>query len=180
MNNASLREQRYTAFTLSSVCPILATQNLSGWIMNTAFSKLLIVFSMLVAFSGQSLAYAFEHCAAVSVRSPTTSASGSASGSALASNVGDRHGSLHHQSHQQMTSDNNQHTLHVASKDMNHQESCCVEECVCKTSACSAVSIIASYHYYFTLQAISERVAAQQVNSPKSVTSLLYRPPISS
>ena len=142
--------------------------------MNTAFSKLLIVFSMLVAFSGQSFAYVFEHCAVFSVRSPTTSASGSA----LVSNVGDRHGSLHHQSRQQMASDNNQHALHGASKDMEHKESCCVEECVCKTSACSAVSIIASYHYYFTLQAISERIAAQQVNSPKSVTSLLYRPPI--
>ena len=142
--------------------------------MNTAFSKLLIVFSMLVAFSGQSFAYVFEHCAVFSVRSPTTSASGSA----LVSNVDDRHGSLHHQSHQQMASDKNQHALHGASKDIDHKESCCVEECVCKTSACSAVSIIASYHYYFTLQAISERVAAQQVNSPKSVTSLLYRPPI--
>ena len=91
--------------------------------MNTAFSKLLIVFSMLVAFSGQSFAYVFEHCAVFSVRSPTTSASGSA----LVSNVGDRHGSLHHQSHQQMASDNNQHALHGASKDMEHKESCCVE-----------------------------------------------------
>lgn len=142
--------------------------------MNTAFSKLLTVFSMLVAFNGQSFAYAFEHCAAFSVRAPTTSASGTA----IVSNVGDRHGSLHHQSHQQMANDNSQHVMHDASNDMHHQESCCVEECVCKTSACSAVSLIASHQHYFTLKAISERVPAQQVNSPKSVTSLLYRPPI--
>tara|TARA_B100000767_G_C19741877_1_gene526589 strand:- start:1485 stop:1856 length:372 start_codon:yes stop_codon:yes gene_type:complete len=121
--------------------------------MSKAFSKVLVMTLMLVAFVGQAFAYSDMPC---------EMSSGS------------------HESHMNMNMNMNMNMDHGdMNKSSNGQsEDCCDVECICPANACSSTTVLNSSIDSTDIQIFSESVAALQSKQPHSISTSLYRPPI--
>ena len=121
--------------------------------MSKAFSKVLVMTLMLVAFVGQAFAYSAMPC---------EMSSGS------------------HESHMNMNMNMNMNMDHGdMNKSSNGQsEDCCDVECICPANACSSTTVLNSSVDSTDIQILSESVAAMQSKQPHSISTSLYRPPI--
>ncbi|KGK01917.1 MULTISPECIES: hypothetical protein [unclassified Pseudoalteromonas] len=121
--------------------------------MSKAFSKVLVMTLMLVAFVGQAFAYSAMPC---------EMSSGS------------------HESHMNMNMNMNMNMDHGdMNKSSNGQsEDCCDVECICPANACSSTTVLNSSIDSTDIQIFSESVAALQSKQPHSISTSLYRPPI--
>ena len=121
--------------------------------MSKAFSKVLVITLMLVAFVGQAFAYSAMSC---------EMSSGS------------------HESHMNMNMNMNMNMDHGdMNKSSNGQsEDCCDVECICPANACSSTTVLNSSIDSTDIQIFSESVAALQSKQPHSISTSLYRPPI--
>ena len=121
--------------------------------MSKAFSKVLVMTLMLVAFVGQAFAYSAM---------PFEMSSGS------------------HESHMNMNMNMNMNMDHGdMNKSSNGQsEDCCDVECICPANACSSTTVLNSSIDSTDIQIFSESVAALQSKQPHSISTSLYRPPI--
>ncbi|MCP4586550.1 hypothetical protein [Pseudoalteromonas sp.] len=123
--------------------------------MSKAFSKVLVMTLMLVAFVGQAFAYSAMPC---------EMSSGS------------------HESHMNMNMNMNMN-MDMDHGDMNkssngQSEDCCDVECICPANACSSTTVLNSSIDSTDIQIFSESVAALQSKQPHSISTSLYRPPI--
>jgi pyruvate/2-oxoglutarate/acetoin dehydrogenase E1 component len=121
--------------------------------MSKAFSRVLVITLMLVAFVGQAFAYSAMSC---------EMSSGS------------------HESHMNMNMNMNMNMDHGdMNKSSNGQsEDCCDVECICPANACSSTTVLNSSIDSTDIQIFSESVAALQSKQPHSISTSLYRPPI--
>lgn len=121
--------------------------------MSKAFSKVLVITLMLVAFVGQAFAYSAMPC---------EMSSGS------------------HESHMNMNMNMNMNMDHGdMNKSSNGQsEDCCDVECICPANACSSTTVLNSSVDSTDIQILRESVAALQSKQPHSISTSLYRPPI--
>ncbi len=117
--------------------------------MSKAFSKVLVMTLMLVAFVGQAFAYSAMSC---------EMSSGS------------------HESHMNMNMNMNHGDMNKSSNGQS--EDCCDVECICPANACSSTTVLNSSVDSTDIQILSESVAALQSNQPLSISTSLYRPPI--
>ena len=117
--------------------------------MSKAFSKVLVITLMLVAFVGQAFAYSAMSC---------EMSSGS------------------HESHMNMNMNMNHGDMNKSSNGQS--EDCCDVECVCPANACSSTTVLNSSIDSTDIQIFSESVAALQSKQPHSISTSLYRPPI--
>ena len=117
--------------------------------MSKAFSKVLVITLMLVAFVGQAFAYSAMSC---------EMSSGS------------------HESHMNMNMNMNHGDMNKSSNGQS--EDCCDVECICPANACSSTTVLNSSVDSTDIQILSESVAALQSKKPHSISTSLYRPPI--
>ena len=117
--------------------------------MSKAFSKVLVITLMLVAFVGQAFAYSAMSC---------EMSSGS------------------HESHMNMNMNMNHGDMNKSSNGQS--EDCCDVECICPANACSSTTVLNSSVDSTDIQILSESVAALQSKQPHSISTSLYRPPI--
>jgi len=117
--------------------------------MSKAFSKVLVITLMLVAFVGQAFAYSAMSC---------EMSSGS------------------HESHMNMNMNMNHGDMNKSSNGQS--EDCCDVECICPANACSSTTVLNSSVDSTDIQILSESVAAMQSKQPHSISTSLYRPPI--
>ncbi|MCF2918559.1 MULTISPECIES: hypothetical protein [unclassified Pseudoalteromonas] len=117
--------------------------------MSKAFSKVLVITLMLVAFVGQAFAYSAMSC---------EMSSGS------------------HESHMNMNMNMNHGDMNKSSNGQS--EDCCDVECICPANACSSTTVLNSSIDSTDIQIFSESVAALQSKQPHSISTSLYRPPI--
>ena len=117
--------------------------------MSKAFSKVLVMTLMLVAFVGQAFAYSAMSC---------EMSSGS------------------HESHMNMNMNMNHGDMNKSSNGQS--EDCCDVECICPANACSSTTVLNSSIDSTDIQIFSESVAALQSKQPHSISTSLYRPPI--
>lgn len=117
--------------------------------MSKAFSKVLVITLMLVAFVGQAFAYSAMSC---------EMSSGS------------------HESHMNMNMNMNHGDMNKSSNGQS--EDCCDVECICPANACSSTTVLNSSVDSTDIQILSESVVALQSKQPHSISTSLYRPPI--
>lgn len=117
--------------------------------MSKAFSKVLVITLMLVAFVGQAFAYSAMSC---------EMSSGS------------------HESHMNMNMNMDHGDMNKSSNGQS--EDCCDVECICPANACSSTTVLNSSIDSTDIQIFSESVAALQSKQPHSISTSLYRPPI--
>ena len=117
--------------------------------MSKAFSRVLVITLMLVAFVGQAFAYSAMSC---------EMSSGS------------------HESHMNMNMNMNHGDMNKSSNGQS--EDCCDVECICPANACSSTTVLNSSIDSTDIQIFSESVAALQSKQPHSISTSLYRPPI--
>ena len=117
--------------------------------MSKAFSKVLVITLMLVAFVGQAFAYSAMSC---------EMSSGS------------------HESHMNMNMNMDHGDMNKSSNGQS--EDCCDVECICPANACSSTTVLNSSVDSTDIQILSESVAAMQSKQPHSISTSLYRPPI--
>ena len=117
--------------------------------MSKAFSKVLVMTLMLVAFVGQAFAYSAMSC---------EMSSGS------------------HESHMNMNMNMDHGDMNKSSNGQS--EDCCDVECICPANACSSTTVLNSSIDSTDIQIFSESVAALQSKQPHSISTSLYRPPI--
>lgn len=117
--------------------------------MSKAFSRVLVITLMLVAFVGQAFAYSAMSC---------EMSSGS------------------HESHMNMNMNMDHGDMNKSSNGQS--EDCCDVECICPANACSSTTVLNSSIYSTDIQIFSESVAALQSKQPHSISTSLYRPPI--
>lgn len=119
--------------------------------MSKAFSKVLVMTLMLVAFVGQAFAYSAMPCEMLS-------------------------GS--HESHMNMNMNMNMDHGDMNKSSNGQSEDCCDVECICPANACSSTTVLNSSIDSTDIQIFSESVAALQSKQPHSISTSLYRPPI--
>ncbi|GLX84052.1 hypothetical protein tloyanaT_03040 [Thalassotalea loyana] len=124
--------------------------------MSRAFSKVLVMTLMLIAFVGQVFAYSAMSC---------------------------EMSSSSHESHMNMEHSKMSHHEGMNHGDMNkssngQSEDCCDVECICPANACSSSTALNSSIDSTDIQILSESVAELQSNRPYSISTSLYRPPI--
>ena len=117
--------------------------------MSKAFSKVLVMTLMLVAFVGQAFAYSAMSC---------EMSSGS------------------HELHMNMNMNMDHGDMNKSSNGQS--EDCCDVECICPANACSSTTVLNSSVDSTDIQILSESVAALQSKQPHSISTSLYRPPI--
>ena len=117
--------------------------------MSKAFSRVLVITLMLVAFVGQAFAYSAMSC---------EMSSGS------------------HESHMNMNMNMDHGDMNKSSNGQS--EDCCDVECICPANACSSTTVLNSSVDSTDIQIFSESVAALQSKQPHSISTSLYRPPI--
>ena len=117
--------------------------------MSKAFSRVLVITLMLVAFVGQAFAYSAMSC---------EMSSGS------------------HESHMNMNMNMDHGDMNKSSNGQS--EDCCDVECICPANACSSTTVLNSSVDSTDIQIFSEFVAALQSKQPHSISTSLYRPPI--
>ncbi len=117
--------------------------------MSKAFSRVLVITLMLVAFVGQAFAYSAMSC---------EMSSGS------------------HESHMNMNMNMDHGDMNKSSNGQS--EDCCDVECICPANACSSTTVLNSSIDSTDIQIFSESVAALQSKQPHSISTSLYRPPI--
>ena len=117
--------------------------------MSKAFSKVLVITLMLVAFVGQAFAYSAMSC---------EMSSGS------------------HELHMNMNMNMDHGDMNKSSNGQS--EDCCDVECICPANACSSTTVLNSSIDSTDIQIFSESVAALQSKQPHSISTSLYRPPI--
>ncbi|KMT66762.1 hypothetical protein [Catenovulum maritimum] len=124
--------------------------------MSKAFSKVLVITLIMVAFVGQTFAYS-----AMSCEMPPGSHE---------SHMNMEHSNMgHHEgmNHGEMTKSSNAQT-----------EDCCTLECVCPANACTSKTMLISSVDLTYIQVLSESVATLKSKQPHSISTSLYRPPI--
>ena len=119
--------------------------------MSKAFSRVLVITLMLVAFVGQAFAYSAMSC---------EMSSGS------------------HESHMNMNMNMNMDHGDMNKNSNGQSEDCCDVECICPANACSSTTVLNSSIDSTDIQIFSESVAALQSKQPHSISTSLYRPPI--
>ena len=117
--------------------------------MSKAFSRVLVITLMLVAFVGQAFAYSAMSC---------EMSSGS------------------HELHMNMNMNMDHGDMNKSSNGQS--EDCCDVECICPANACSSTTVLNSSIDSTDIQIFSESVAALQSKQPHSISTSLYRPPI--
>ena len=123
--------------------------------MFKAFSKVVVVTLMLIAFVGQALAYSAMSC---------------------------EMSSDYHESHSDMSHSKMGHHDGMNHGEMNESsngqtEDCCGIDCACPANACTSTIALSSINSTDT-PLLSDSVNLHQSEQPKTIPSSLYRPPI--
>ena len=123
--------------------------------MSKAFSKVVVIAFMLIAFIGQAFAYSAMSCE-MSADS--------------------------HESHMKMDHSKMAHHEGMNHDEMSSGkakvENCCGMDCICPASACTSTVVLNSDAYFTDILLLSEAVLLQHIDIPHSVSSSLFRPPI--
>lgn len=123
--------------------------------MFKAFSKIIVVVFMLIAFVGQALAYTAMSC---DMSSGSHESHMTMDHSSMKSHEGMNHGDIHEKS--------------------SSAEDCCERNCVCPANACTSVIFLNSDNNEFDGFGLGEAVLSHNSEQPKSIYTSLYRPPI--
>ncbi len=124
--------------------------------MFKAFSKVILITLMLIAFTGQAFAFFSMSC--------------EMSNGSNESHMSMEHSKMNH--HEGMKLNNVDEAGNHLSMD------CCGDNCVCPTNGCTSTLVINSSIDSTDIQLLSEAIALLQSEQPNSIFTSLYRPPI--
>ncbi|OHU95155.1 hypothetical protein [Pseudoalteromonas byunsanensis] len=117
--------------------------------MLKSLSTILVTLSMLIAFTGQVLAYAAMPC------------------------------DMSLDNHQVMMSmDHSSKMASMDNSNMSSAADCCDTECTCPASVCTSIHYLSSYLLTTPVLYYSEAINRSLPQAPLAISSSLYRPPI--
>ncbi|WP_448569111.1 hypothetical protein [Thalassotalea ganghwensis] len=141
-------------------------------------SKVIVITFMLIAFVGQTLAYAAMSCEMAT----GTHQSHQMMGNNMIDNDTMAHDMMEHATMgHSMTDDlsaDHQRMNHQLMSDLSQSDDCCEVDCHCPANACTSTTLLYAPIDLSNIQSLSDVVITLTTQQPKSVSTSLYRPPI--